>query len=155
MDREISFYAFGIVANLYNTRLIPLDFDSVTYEYVTNMADHLMQEKDVESIDIVSSSHGPHWHMIITLNEFKNIRHFLPFIPRVCAGYVNCSTQMREAVLRVSKKFYREDVALQQPTYAKALRKNKDTIICYTRFNFPETRVISTEIKKKSINLRG
>ena len=151
------FMAFGIMINLYFTRILPIDIDKCDLTKVIDDIKILIKDDRITGADIINTS-GNNWHVHVGLNEFMNVRHILPFIPHICSGYVNCCNDRREAVLRVSQKFYKSTQD-KHVTYSFAFRKEKGKIeefISSSDFIFPESKIqpdVPSE-KKRTLKLR-
>ena len=151
VEKDIEFYSFGILINLFNARLIPLDFDNNTQENVDLMAKKFLINEEVIAADIIQSSSGK-YHLLIGLKEFRNINGFIGLIPGVCEGFAGCSNDKREAVLRTSQKFYPNGRQTKSPIILKAYRVVEDKVLYST---YITTQFTKNETKKKNLSLRG
>lgn len=149
------YLAFGIMFNIYNTRILPIDIDNYDGAHILNDIKTLLKDDRFIGADIIKSSANNNWHVMVGINEFVNIRHILPFIPHMCHGYLKCCADRREAVLRVSQKFFK-DKQTEPPVYSYAIRKNGKHILGAGVFTFPDSKIDDPIVeKKKNVRLRS
>lgn len=129
------YHAFGAVFNLYNTKIIPIDIDNLYQIDITSLCDIIINDSLVSSIDIINSSTIKRWHIIIGLKEYVNIKYYLPLFPNICKGFSNVSIKNREAILRVSQKFY-TDMAVAPISYILSYRKKENEIYCSSNYDY-------------------
>jgi hypothetical protein len=149
------YLAFGILINIYNTRILPIDIDKNSGAVTIKNIELLLQDDRFTGADIINSS-ADNWHVMVGIKEFTNIRHILPFIPNICQGYVSCCRDRREAVLRVSQKFFKNNQG-EPPTYYYGVRKNQENYHAFipSVFTFPESNLIDPLVeKKRTVRLR-
>jgi hypothetical protein len=149
LSKDVSYFAFGIVSNIFYSKLLLLDFDNCDLNIMLNIGESIIQDNRFNSLDIIMTNKvRSNYHMIIGMNDFYSIRHILPLIPSVCQGFVNSCLHRGEAVLRVSQKFYKNPFAeIHQAIPIRVYNLNKQYISYIDNPNIKEN--------KKSINLRG
>ena len=152
---DSNYIAYGILINIYNTRILPIDIDIHNLENIIKNTELLLKDDRFTGADIIISSQN-RWHVMVGIKEFSNIRHILPFIPNICHGYVKCCQDRREAVLRVSQKFLK-DKQSEPPIYYYGLRKDENQeIVIASKFIFPQPNIQSIQLeKKRTVRLRN
>jgi len=150
------FFAFGISVNIFNTKLIPLDFDNITISELQKLCNELILSDIITEIDIIQSteSNPDKWHLIIGLDNYYNVSTFIPFVPNICQGYAAMATVKKEAVLRVSQKFHREQEDTSFIKYRMSLRKNNNNITDYNNFKYFNS-INTIKSKTKTLQLRN
>jgi hypothetical protein len=111
LDRTF-FYAFGLIINLFHTRLLVIDFDLVDFHrYVSPVYDKLKHCKEVKEINVLETSRCAvrkkfgNYHMAIGFDKFYDVRGLPGFFPKSCSGHAAFCTNRREQTIRVSQKF--------------------------------------------------
>lgn len=103
-------YAYGLVANPFNTNVIILDFDTDDIEVVNRVVSYAQELPEAREIDIACSSRAYGkplgFHLYIGLDDTYNV---LPIykagISGTCVGYNNFVLAKQEMVIRVSRRF--------------------------------------------------
>ena len=158
LESKVDYTAFGVMTNVFNTRIILVDIDHYALPDLLPTMIEILEGDIVDGIDIIQSSPpaSRKWHLWIGLKEHRNIRHVIPNLPKICFGFIKCCIERFESVLRTSKKFYLTDNAeiSLPPLYTGAFRKIDGKCIYSYNFKYPQS--IEIEVPKRdTINLRG
>jgi hypothetical protein len=150
---DCDYIAFGILVNVYNTKILPIDLDNKSFSKAKDLIDILLKNNNIIATDLIQSS-KENWHILIGLKEYMNIRHIIGAIPGICHGFAGCVQSRREAVLRVSQKFFRDDSESKDIiNYVELIRKDIDGNPVSVDINFPKPNVEEIPIKR-TIKLR-
>ncbi|MCK9428973.1 MAG: hypothetical protein M0R17_03045 [Candidatus Omnitrophica bacterium] len=141
---NIDYYAYGLIFDIYNSKICPLDIDGENFDCIQSQCNILIQDSSINDIDVVLTSHR-HYHIILGLKNYSSINTLLRSYDFLCAGFKNLSSQRGYCIIRTSPK-YTSQGQKDHLRYLLGYRKEKDVIwICEKFIN---------ENKSKGINLR-
>jgi hypothetical protein len=142
----LDFYAYGLMFDIYNSKVCPIDLDGINNDSIINQCNILIQDPNIKDIDIIKSSQFNHYHIILGLKNYSYIKQIYEYYPYICHGFKTIALERRYSIIRTSPKYTKFNTR-DMPKYIQTYRKHDDYIDINTNFKSNKTN--------KGINLRG